>query len=104
MYNAHGDVYNAHMGMTTVNAWVCDVCGYLWLKVAGRVPTNCASKGCRSRRWNSSGVAQTVEQRSSSPQVGGSTPPPRSKVPPKAPPVDVVPKYYVPEKYRKGGK
>lgn len=46
-------MYNAHMAMIQANAWECDVCGYIWLKVSGRVPTHCAKKSCHSRQWNS---------------------------------------------------
>lgn len=49
--------YNALMAETTVKAWECDLCGYVWLKVAGKVPKQCAKKGCRSRLWNSGKVA-----------------------------------------------
>ena len=39
------------MSVTEVKAWVCDKCGYIWIKVAGRHPLRCP--GCRTRSWNS---------------------------------------------------
>jgi hypothetical protein len=32
------------------------VCGYVWIKAAGRIPTHCANAKCRSRKWNASGL------------------------------------------------
>lgn len=43
-----------------VEAWRCDVCEYVWLKVAGRVPERCPARACRSRKWNS-GVTNVSE-------------------------------------------
>jgi hypothetical protein len=31
--------------------WVCEVCGFAWLK-SDVVPSHCASSKCRSRQWN----------------------------------------------------
>ena len=42
--------HNVSMGVTEVKAWVCDECGYLWIKIAGRNPLRCPS--CRTRSWN----------------------------------------------------
>ena len=63
-----GFVYNVDMGCITVHggigmaevevlAWKCDVCGYIWLRLE-RVPTFCANRRCRSRRWNRGNVLQ----------------------------------------------
>jgi len=43
--------WGIYMGVTVVTAWVCDVCGYVWLQKKGQ-PIRC--NGCRSRRWNDS--------------------------------------------------
>ena len=60
------------MGITVVKAWVCDRCGYVWIKVAGRKPLRCP--GCRTRSWNNGAVAQLVEQSVCSGSVEGSNP------------------------------
>ena len=31
---------------------VCDVCGYDWHSIAGRIPESCQNRACRSRLWN----------------------------------------------------
>lgn len=72
--NALTGEYNGLMGEDTVKAWVCDVCGYVWLKVAGRHPEQCASKACRSRKWNSGAVVQRSEHRPHKPTAEGSIP------------------------------
>ena len=47
----------AMMGVSSAPVWVCDVCGYKWLKVAGRKPpAHCPSRQCQSRKWNASAV------------------------------------------------
>jgi hypothetical protein len=53
--------YNTLMGIIQVNAWKCDECGYVWLKVAGRVPRQCPSKKCRSRKWNDKAIWERSE-------------------------------------------
>lgn len=43
------------MGSAFIDCWKCDVCGFRWIK--GEIwPTHCASKKCRSRKWNSLSV------------------------------------------------
>lgn len=48
------------MGTKTVEAWVCDKCGHVWLKSA-KTPVYCAK--CKTRRWNDS--AKTSKNRAS---------------------------------------
>lgn len=31
----------------------CDVCGFEWIKKQGKIPEQCPSSRCRSRKWNS---------------------------------------------------
>jgi hypothetical protein len=48
------DVYVVHMSVIEVEAWKCDVCGYYWMKIAGRPkPTHCRDRKCRKRNWDS---------------------------------------------------
>jgi hypothetical protein len=42
-----GTVYSMQ---TTGRMWECDVCGWRWMYVEGRVPRRCAK--CKSRKWN----------------------------------------------------
>jgi hypothetical protein len=39
--------------LTTGRMWQCDLCGWRWMFVEGRMPVQCPSRTCRSRRWNS---------------------------------------------------
>jgi hypothetical protein len=39
------------MSIVVVQGWHCAVCGYEWLKI-GKPPLRCASRRCRSRKWN----------------------------------------------------
>jgi hypothetical protein len=32
-------------------AWLCDVCGHIWLQDGDQMPTRCARRSCRSMRW-----------------------------------------------------
>ena len=41
------------MAIITARYWECDVCGYRWAYTEGRIPEQCRSKDCRSRKWNS---------------------------------------------------
>jgi hypothetical protein len=40
------------MACITVDAWKCDICGYVWMKKPGVMPVQCAKSKCRSRIWN----------------------------------------------------
>jgi hypothetical protein len=40
------------MGKSIRDVWVCDECGFVWLKRDDMVPVTCASQKCRSRKWN----------------------------------------------------
>ena len=51
------------MGVTVRECWECDECGYVWLKVEGRQPVQCANGKCRSRRWNGAQVPGEVAKR-----------------------------------------
>lgn len=53
--------HNASMSMVTVQGWRCAVCHYEWLKT-GRPPIRCASRRCRSRKWNRDAVLHRVRQ------------------------------------------
>ncbi len=85
VYIALSVEYTALMAVTTVQAWECDLCGYVWLKVAGRDPKQCPSRKCRSRSWN------RIRNHVIHPAVQPQTPKPVAE-----------PKYYIPAKYRKG--
>ena len=39
------------MGQTKRECWQCDLCGHQWIK-GTKLPRQCASPKCRSRRWN----------------------------------------------------
>jgi hypothetical protein len=58
VYVAHA-VYNEHMAEIKVKGWLCDVCGYIWLRTEV-IPTHCPNRDCRSRRWN---AARTENER-----------------------------------------
>ena len=32
--------------------WECEICGYHWVFVEGRMPDQCRNPECRTRRWN----------------------------------------------------
>lgn len=68
------------MGVTEVQAWSCDQCGYLWIKVSGRNPLRCP--GCRTRRWNSGrgGMANAVSLKATRAIHAGSSPDPPTKI------------------------
>lgn len=40
------------MALVTGRMWQCDVCGYRWMFVEGRMPTHCRDPKCRTRKWN----------------------------------------------------
>ena len=43
----------------TVTAWKCEACGHVW--IAGEtIPPQCVSSKCRSRKWNVSGIDESV--------------------------------------------
>jgi hypothetical protein len=81
-------LYTRSMAIEWRRCWVCEVCGFVWLKTGEQPPAQCASKLCRSRRWNTAQVqpAPQVEQphqvEANSPtsaRSGCSTLPPRGK-------------------------
>jgi hypothetical protein len=64
--------YNVLMAEITLKAWQCDLCGYQWLKVAGRpIPSQCRNSGCRSRRWNSADIRGAGSATPKSDERGG---------------------------------
>jgi len=51
------------MGKTKMEAYRCDVCGYLWpVDVRKPIPAQCRNPECRSRKWNAGGKGELVEQ------------------------------------------
>jgi hypothetical protein len=65
--------------------WVCELCGFAWIKSSETPPAQCVSGRCRSRKWNASGKqgADPVEMK-----TGAATTPP-SKIAPAL--VEVMP-------------
>ena len=57
-------VYSMHMREMR-ECWVCEVCGWAWLKTGEEAPANCASNKCRSRRWNGGGAGRPAVIRKS---------------------------------------
>ncbi|OYV38945.1 MAG: hypothetical protein B7Z80_08700 [Rhodospirillales bacterium 20-64-7] len=49
------------MSIVTRDVWHCDECGHEWTITAGVVPEQCASKKCRTRKWNSGMVLERPE-------------------------------------------
>lgn len=38
-----------------IKVLICDACGKRWLPEGSKMPVQCPSRDCRSRRWNESG-------------------------------------------------
>lgn len=49
------------MGISEAPVWLCDVCGFRWLKAGDVEPTHCASGKCRSRLWNAGPKLEDAE-------------------------------------------
>lgn len=67
--------YNLPMGIGSLKAWICDVCGYRWPVDDRRgKPDRCRNSECRSRKWDCGSEARPEAQRSPKPPVAGSNP------------------------------
>jgi hypothetical protein len=40
------------MAIVTGRLWECDLCGWRWIYVEGKRPTQCPNRKCRTRKWD----------------------------------------------------